>query len=220
MKKTITTVGLGASITAAAEMTDEKNRWLNILGHKLRQYFQQFEFKMVNAGVGGNSAEEAMARFARDVIAHDPDYVILDLCENNLDPSTPTRWVNPEKFKKILQQYQENLPAKIHTVLFTTPPMYEDFHPYGKRAEFNEFFQKAGGFSHVSDPYKNIFREFAEANHYPFYDFNLKMLELGRLNGRGTYIFRDGIHMNEIGNQILADGLFEVFITSILATYH
>ena len=76
-------VAFGDSITEglAGGITPEQN-WLNQLSKKLGSGFE-----LVNAGVGGNSSREAMARYERDVLAHDPDIVLLEFGGNNHDPA-------------------------------------------------------------------------------------------------------------------------------------
>ena len=211
IKRKITIVALGASITEAREMTDENKKWLNILGEKLRGKFPEYEFNLINSGKGGNSTREAMARFKNDVLSKNPDYVILDLCANNFDPVRPERRVSLEEFKAILEQYKTSLPSKTKTVCFTIPPMYEDIHPYGKKPAFKEFFKERGGFENAGTPYKDTFRKFAQENGFPLYDFYKELLALGKKNGRERYIFKDGIHMNEEGNMVLADGIFKIW---------
>ncbi len=72
----ITIVGFGNSITAAStRMPDESKRWLNVLQRSLSEMFPDKKFNVVNAGVGGNSAREAMQRLDRDVLAHNPDFI-------------------------------------------------------------------------------------------------------------------------------------------------
>ena len=76
-------VAFGDSITEgrAGGITPEQN-WLNLLGQKLGS-----DFELFNAGVGGNSAREAMGRFEKDVLSHAPDVVLLEFGGNNHDPA-------------------------------------------------------------------------------------------------------------------------------------
>ncbi len=112
-KRKITIVGFGASITETKEMSDESKKWLNIIGRKLQKEFPEYEFDIINSGKGGNSAREAVVRFETDVLAHDPDFVILDLCANNMSPARPEEQrVEPEEFRNILEQYENSLPSK------------------------------------------------------------------------------------------------------------
>ena len=194
-KQKVVIVGFGASFTEAKEMSDESKKWLNILGRKLREEFPEYEFVLINSGKGGNSAREAMVRFESGVLSHDPDFVILDLCANNMSPArSEEHRVDQKEFNNILEDYKSSLPKKTKTVLFTPPPVYEDIHPHGKRPEFKAFYQQYGGWGKLGNLYKDIYRNFARENKFPIYDLYNELLALGNKNGRERYIFEDGIH--------------------------
>jgi lysophospholipase L1-like esterase len=211
MRKTVTIVGFGASITAAAEMSDEKDRWLGILAEKLRDTFTDVDFKVINAGIGGKSARENMARFESDVLSKNPDYIILDLCGNNLDPSKPERQVHLEEFKSLLERYKRSLPATVGTVIFTLPPMFEDLNPHAKKPEFKEFYRSVGGFANAGEPYRAAFMAFGVENGYPVYDLRAELREIYKTEPREKYIYKDGIHLSAEGNKVLAGGIFKIF---------
>jgi len=42
-----------------------------------RQLADATGFEVINRGINGNTTEEMLSRFRRDVIAHDPDYVVI-----------------------------------------------------------------------------------------------------------------------------------------------
>ena len=214
-KQKVVIVGFGASFTEAKEMSDESKKWLNILGRKLQKEFPEHEFDIINSGRGGKSARELMTGFEKEVLANKPDFVILDLCANNMSPARPEEdRVDLKEFKSILEEYKSSLPPKTKTVLFTPPPVYEDIHPYGKITEFKAFYQQHGGFG--KSRYGDIFRNFARENNFPIYDLYNELLALGGKNGRERYIFKDGIHLNEESNKILAEGIFELLKKLIL----
>ncbi len=68
-----TIVALGDSIT------DDLQGWFSILEHVLSITVPQANFTFVNAGVSYETSSEALQRFNRDVIDHDPDWVIVAL---------------------------------------------------------------------------------------------------------------------------------------------
>jgi len=214
--RNITIVGFGNSITeASAGMPDESKRWLNILKQQLSAHFKGHGFTVINAGVGGNSAREAMARFEKDVVAKDPDVVILEFGGNNGDLARPARIVNPEEFKTLLDKYKKGLPAKTRTIIVTFPPVLDDLHAYGKNPAFQEYFQKKGGLDQAVEPYRVITREFAQANGWPVFDCHRELLALGKANGRLTYTLNDGVHLTGQGNIVLAEGVFEILKTML-----
>jgi lysophospholipase L1-like esterase len=68
-----TIVALGDSIT------DDLQGWLSILEHVLSITVPEANFTFVNSGVSYETSSEALQRFNRDVIDHDPDWVIVAL---------------------------------------------------------------------------------------------------------------------------------------------
>lgn len=99
-----TIVGYGNSITEAIVQTpDENKRWLNILKHRLTNIFPKDEFCVINAGVGGNSDREKIARLEKDVLAHNPDFILLEFGGNNSDPNRPERRVSLGKPENVLK---------------------------------------------------------------------------------------------------------------------
>ena len=216
-KRNITIVGFGDSITEAViGVPDENNRWLNILREKLSAEFKQYEFTVINSGIGGNSAREAMARFEKDVAAKQPDFVILEFGGNNEDLANPDRIVPLEEFKNLLNQYIEGLPSKTKTVIVTFPPVLDDLHAYGKNPAFKAHYQQTGGIDKSVEPYREITREFARKNGFPVYDLHRSLLTLGALSGRMTYTMSDGIHLTGHGNEILAQGVFKILKDMLL----
>jgi len=212
MKKNITIIGLGDSITeATTQMPDENKRWLSVLKVKLAAAFPDTEFKVINAGIGGNSAREAMARFERDVLAHDPDWVVLEFGGNNSDPDNPARRVGLEEFKTLLKRYQAALPSKTKTIIVTFPPVLDDLHIYASNPTYVEFCREAGGFDKSVDPYRETTRAFAHENGFPVYDLYKELITFGQLNGRLTYTLPDGVHLTQEGNAVLANGVFKIF---------
>ena len=209
--KKIKIVGFGDSITEAViGMPDENKRWLNILKNRLVQEFSSCEFDVVNSGVGGNSARDAMARFENAVISLNPDFVILEFGGNNEDLLKPERIVPLKEFREHLCDYKKRLGAGTRTIVVTIPPVLEDFHSYSKNPAFKEYYRKAGGIDKTVEPYREMTRLFAMENQYPVFDLHVELLKLGKVNGGLTYTLPDGVHLTEAGNEVLADGVFQI----------
>ncbi len=217
MKQAMTIVGFGDSITeAACGMPDESKRWLSVLKVKLMAAFPSCDFKVVNSGVGGNSAREAMARFKSAILDHDPDWVILEFGGNNEDLARPERIVSPAEFEMLLAEYKKRLPSKTKTIIVTFPPVLDDLHGYGKNPAFAAHYQQHGGIDQTVEPYRKITHTFAKENGYPVFDLYQELLELGRATDRLNYTMADGVHLTEAGNVVLADGVFAVLKQKVL----
>ena len=67
-------VAFGDSITLAKRQEPEA-RWAALVETDLRQRAGESTVRVVNAGVGGNTSREGLARIDADVLAHAPDLV-------------------------------------------------------------------------------------------------------------------------------------------------
>ncbi|MNQ95496.1 Arylesterase precursor [compost metagenome] len=68
-------VMFGDSITFGQGVPDE-HRWVN-------QVTRRFNLDSINAGIGGNTSTQGLERLQHDVIAHHPDFVIINFGMND-----------------------------------------------------------------------------------------------------------------------------------------
>lgn len=124
----IDTLPFKPSDTIAAigdSMTDDLQGWFTILKHVIEIGLDS-DVEFINAGVSSNTSSEALRRFHRDVLSHEPDWVIISL--GTFDalrlPIAPDRTLLP------LSETWENLTtienaAKLVTdnpLIWITPP--------------------------------------------------------------------------------------------------
>ncbi|MFA5204522.1 MAG: SGNH/GDSL hydrolase family protein [Lentisphaeria bacterium] len=202
LQKPITLVGFGDSITEATnQLPDPDERWLNLLKKDLEAAFPAAAFTVVNAGVGGNSAREAMARFDRDVLAHAPDWLLLEFGGNNDDPGRPERRVAPEEFQTLLEDCRRRLPPQTRIIVITFPPVIDGQHAWGN----SEFHRPFGGPDASTERYRQLTRQFAATHRLPLVDLSAELRR--RIDAAGSpaeYIFPDGVHLTAAGNRVLA----------------
>lgn len=72
-EKDDTIVALGDS------STDDLQGWFEIFKHVLDITIEGADFNFINAGLSYNTTSEALRRMNRDVLAHEPDWVIVNL---------------------------------------------------------------------------------------------------------------------------------------------
>jgi len=206
----ITIVGFGNSITAATvSLPDETKRWLNILQRKLAETFKDREFNVVNSGVGGNSTREAMARFEKDVLAHNPDYVILEFGGNNNDEK-PERRVSFDEFTELLGQYKSGLPPKTRTIPVTFPPVYTSRSQAEKFPSYESYLALFNTHENRRQRFRELLKKFALDNGWPVYDLHADLGRLSQDGGWEKYTLPDCVHLTEAGNSVLAEGVFRV----------
>ncbi len=105
----------GDSVTGVYYHTGSRRAYADMLGIALRQLAPQSNVEVLNAGVSGNTTENALARIDRDVIAHRPDLVTVMFGLNDM-----TR-VSLESYRANLKTIVERCQAAGAEVILATP---------------------------------------------------------------------------------------------------
>ncbi len=79
----ITVAFLGGSITQGSVATDDTLCYAYRVYDWFRQGFPQSEIKYVNAGIGATDSEYAAARLKEHLLAHRPDFVLMEFSVND-----------------------------------------------------------------------------------------------------------------------------------------
>lgn len=186
-------VAFGDSITKGTSgQIRQEEHYLTLLGKKLGE-----GFTLINAGVGGNSAREAMARYEKEVLAHDPDLIMLEFGGNNHDIWNPERRVSDDEFKEHLRVFKEKLPPQCKVLVMTFPPIINEQHVYYKHEPGKDVDGELNS-------QRQIVRDFAADNGYCLFDLYKAMYPY-----RHKLIFPDGVHHNPAGHAFMAEKLYE-----------
>lgn len=59
--------------------TDDLQGWFSILEHVMNITIPEADFVFINAGIANNTTSEALRRFHRDVLSHEPNWIIVSL---------------------------------------------------------------------------------------------------------------------------------------------
>ena len=187
-KRKLNIVAFGDSITEGKTGVTPEDNWLLKLGRKIGP-----QYKLFNAGVGGNSAREAMRRYEKDVLACNPDIILLEFGGNNHSPIRRDRRVPDKEFKAHLAKFKAGLPANCKVVMITFPPIIDEQHVYYKHVP--------GGKVDIElQSQRQIVRDFAKKNGYP-------LLDLYKLIYPQRYklVLRDGVHLSPAGHTFFAE---------------
>ena len=189
-RKKLRIVAFGDSITEGRTGVKLADNWLLKLGKKLGR-----GVSLYNAGVGGNSAREAMARYGSDVLARRPDIILLEFGGNNHDPAPERRGrrVSDREFRSLLEKFKAGLPRNCKVVMITFPPIINEKHVYGKRVP-------GGKVDEELQSQRQIVRDFARENGWPLLD--LYKLIYPR---RSEFILPDGVHLSSAGHTFFAE---------------
>jgi lysophospholipase L1-like esterase len=204
MKKIINIVGFGDSITQAIINLNEQERWLSLLHQSLRQKFPEYDFTVVNSGVGGNTSREGLARIETDVIAHRPDIVLVEFGGNDA-VDEELRHVTLEEFKTNLAKIHQIVTRKTsaRVVMLTFTPVINEWHAFCSHDLYKEL-----GMDGYVEQYRKITRDFAAENHLPLIDIDLALRAAMKKDGNDVHIQKDGVHLTASGCRILAEAIF------------
>lgn len=174
---------------------------------------QGLPVKVINAGIGGNTTQNAIARFEKDVLAKQPDLVVIQF---GINDSAVDVWKDPPATKSRVsqKQYEANLRSLIDRlqkqqikVILMTPnslrwiprikklygkPPYDPDDPLG----FNLYLKS----------YAQAVREIAKEKQVPLVDIYAAFEKYAEKEGQSAQdLLLDGIHPNTAGQQMVAD---------------
>lgn len=80
----VTVACLGDSITGVYYHTGGRRAWADAVGYALRDRYPRVTITMLNAGLSGDTTRGALVRMERDVLARNPDLVVIMLGLNDV----------------------------------------------------------------------------------------------------------------------------------------
>ena len=154
--------------------------------------------KMIPAGISGHKSDQMLARLERDVLAKKPDWMTLSCGVN--DVWHGKRGVPLKDYKKNITQIVDQAQAKgIQVMILTSTMIREDpgNAPNKQLADYNAFL-----------------KQLAKDKECRLADLNAMMqssLISGADKPQGNQLTTDGVHMNTLGNIMMATGVLTAF---------
>lgn len=198
----MTVVTLGDSITAVGNC-DAQDRWPELLRRRLAEGGPGRTVQVLNAGVGGNTSREGLARLDRDVLAHRPDIVTVEFGGNDATPESARHVELPEFRANITAICRRIRDAGAIPVLLTFPPIIDEQHCWGG------LFRERGGPDAGVEDYRAAMRDLARELDCGLVDIDRAVRRVMATEGRGAAIVSDGVHLTPRGNEVIADEVFQ-----------
>ena len=160
-------------------------------------------YEFIGAGIGGNKVYDLYLRMEDDVLAKNPDIVLIYIGVNDVwHKSTSGTGTDPDKFEKFYQAIIDKLKAKNIKVILCTPAAI------GEKTDFSN--PQDGDMNE----YSNIIRRIAQKNELPLVDLRKAFLDYDLKNNpankdRGI-LTTDRVHLNAYGNQLVAAEMWRV----------
>ncbi|MEJ7680814.1 MAG: GDSL-type esterase/lipase family protein [Segetibacter sp.] len=163
------------------------------------------QYELIGAGIGGNKIYDLYLRMEDDVIAKNPDEVVIWVGVNDVwHKASYGTGTDPDKFEKFYAAVIKKLQAKNIKVFVCTPAAI------GERTDYTN--QQDGDLN----LYSNIIRKVAKTNNCPvidlrkaFLDYNLKNNPENKESGILT---TDRVHLNDQGNMFVAQKMMDALM--------
>lgn len=207
--KNATMVCLGDSITEAPD------GYVTVLRHLITAKYPERHIKVINAGIGGHKAPDMLARLDRDVIAHRPYWVTINVGINDVwhgfqgwDPQTGSEaqehpqgggpyGVPVDVYERTVAQMVDILreTTEAQIVLLTPTVIGEDVDNPDNVA------------NRLLADYVAAMTRIAESRQTllaPTHDDFVRAIRAGKSVDPDFQLTTDGVHMNPIGNHVMA----------------
>lgn len=196
-KKTV--LFFGDSIT---ELGVKEKGYISVLQQRLKAEGKDGDYELVGSGIGGNKIYDLFFRHEKDVLAKNPDIVVIWIGVNDVwHKSTSGTGSDLHKFEPMYSDLIQRLKAKGIEVFCATPACI------GEKTDFSN--PQDGDLNEFS----KVIRRIAKNNQAGlldyrqlFLDYNLKHNPENQYKGILTY---DGVHLSDQGNALVADAVWK-----------
>jgi len=198
----LTIVAFGDSITQAGEVSLEK-RWPSLLESVLATH----EAKVVNAGVGGNTSREGLARID-EVLAHQPALVLVEFGGNDATDEVE-RNVPLDEFLRNLETMREKFQVSgAAMLLLTFPPIVNAWSQHTEPVREFHFLRYGGMDEHV-EFYRQATHYFAARNELKMADIDVALRRAAKTEGWEKFFQPDGVHLTQDGNRVVFETVLQ-----------
>jgi lysophospholipase L1-like esterase len=155
-------------------------------------------YELIGAGIGGNKIYDLYLRMDDDVLAKNPNTVVIWVGVNDVwHKRTSGTGTDADKFEKFYNAVIKKLQAKNIKVVICTPSTIGEKNDYSNEQDGD------------LNKYSNIIRNIAKNNNCELIDLRSLFHEYEIVNNHDNkdreILTRDGVHLNEKGNQFVAD---------------
>ncbi|MBC8151695.1 MAG: G-D-S-L family lipolytic protein [Bacteroidetes bacterium] len=170
---------------------------------RLKKAMPADQYELIGAGIGGNKIYDLFLRMDSDVLAKQPDVVVVYVGVNDVwHKRTYGTGTDPDKFVAFYEATIKKLQAANARVILCTPAAI------GEKTDFSN--EQDGDLNQ----YSALIRELAAKYKLPVCDlrkvFLAHNLQHNPTNKDRGILTTDRVHLNETGNQLVADEMRKV----------
>jgi lysophospholipase L1-like esterase len=192
-------VFFGDSIT---ELGVKKGGYIDLLSSKITSNGQANQYELIGAGIGGNKIYDLFLRMDKDVLDKEPNVVVIWVGVNDVwHKSMMGTGTDYDKFGLFYDAVVKKIQAKGAKVVLVTP------------AVIGERFDQSNPQDGELNLYSNWIRKYAAEKQLALVDCRKLFLNYSIKNNaknvdKGVLTY-DRVHLNDAGNQLVADAVWE-----------
>ena len=202
-QKKIKVIFFGDSITRLGAEKDNRSGtgYLRRLDSMAKAEKKSGQYELLGSGIDGNKVYDLYLRMEDDVLSKNPDVVVLFVGVNDVWHKTLLgTGTDADKFEKFYQAVLKKLKDSNIKAILCTPAVVGEKTDYSNPLDGD------------LNRYSNIIRDIAKKSNLPLIDLRKKYNDYLEKNNpdnkdRGILTY-DGVHMNNEGNQFLADAMW------------
>ena len=165
----------------------------------------KMNYDFIGAGIGGNKIYDLYLRMEDDVLAKNPNVVVLYIGVNDVwHKASSGTGTDADKFAKFYQAVIDKIKAKNAKIILCTPAVI------GERTDGSN--QQDGDLTE----YSKIIRGLAQKNGLPLVDLRKAFIDYNNKNNKENkdrgILTTDRVHLNGIGNQLVADEIWKAIL--------
>jgi isoamyl acetate esterase len=200
--KPLKVVFFGDSITEAGVKT---GGYIDKMKTMLDKNGIKDNYQLIGAGVSGNKVYDLFLRLEDDVLAQNPDVVVIWVGVNDVwHKRTHGTGTDADKFEKFYVALIRKLQSLNIKVIVATPAAI------GERTDFTN--ELDGDLN----KYSQILRDIAAKYDCPVADLRKEFLkynlEKNKDNKEAGILTTDRVHLNDVGNQFVADIMYKLIV--------
>jgi len=165
---------------------------------RLKSMVPADQYELVGAGIGGNKIYDLFLRMDEDVLAKQPDVVVIWVGVNDVwHKATSGTGTDPDKFVRFYEAVVKKFQAANVRVVLCTPAAI---------GEKNDMTNQQDG---DLNQYSQFIRDLAKRQNIPLIDLRKAFLEYNLKNNPDNkekgILTTDRVHLNDAGNQLVAE---------------
>jgi isoamyl acetate esterase len=160
------------------------------------------QYDLIGSGISGNKVYDLYLRMEEDVLAKNPDVVVIYVGVNDVwHKSLRGTGTDPDKFEKFYLAMLKKLKERNIKAILCTPAVV------GEKTDFSN------SLDGDLNAYSNIIRDIAKKNSLPLIDLRKKFLDYNKIynpeNKEKDILTYDRVHLNNKGNLLVAQEMWK-----------